>query len=159
MDLILRLLLVQLRSMQLFYHNCHNLTKGQAFFGDHPAFNDFYSEIEDQYDSVVERAIGLYHEPLDLSILLPAISKNLEMVLGDYNTPEDMLNGGLALEKELIKICDLVEDNPMATLGTKNLIAGIADSSEIRSYKLNQRLKKDQSELSPIMSKIDIPIK
>ena len=150
---------MQLRSMQVYYHNCHNLTKGQSFFGDHVSFNEFYSAVEEQYDSVAERAIGLYNEPLDLSILLPAISKNLEMVLGDYKTSDDMHKGGLELEKELMKICELVEENPMATLGTKNLTAGIADDSEIRSYKLNQRLKKPEAELAPIMSQTDIPAK
>jgi hypothetical protein len=159
MDLMLRLLLVQLRSMHLYFHNCHNLAKGPSFFGDHCAFNDFYSELDKEYDEAAERAVGLYNEPLDLSILLPAISKNLEMVLGDYKTPEDMHSGGLALEKELIKICDLIENSPLATLGLKELVGGIACHSEIRSYKLNQRLKKPEPELTPIMSQIDIPVK
>lgn len=148
MDQMLRLLLVQLRSMQLFYHNAHHLTKGSTFFSDHEAFSDFYKEIDGQYDSVAERAVGLYNEPLDLSILLPAISKNLEMVLADYQTPEDMYGGGIALEKELDKICDLIDSSPLATVGTKELINGIADSSEIRSYKLNQRLKNSKLPLS-----------
>lgn len=141
MDEILRLLLVQLRSMQLYYHNCHNLVKGKSFFADHEAFNEFYTQLDGQYDSVAERAVGLYNESLDLNIILPAINMNLQIVLKEYNNSEDMHTGGVLLEKELLKICSLVEKHPMATGGTKELVAGIADNAEVRLYKLNQRLK------------------
>ena len=151
MDEILRLLLVQLRSMQLYYHNAHNLTKGKTFFSDHAAFNEFYSELDGQYDSVAERAVGLYNEPLDLSIILPAINMNLQIVLKDYKSTQDMHKGGVLLEDELLKICSLVEVNPRATDGTKNLVADIADKAETRLYKLNQRLKEDSPLVSPLL--------
>jgi len=145
MDDMLRLLLVQLRSMHLYYHNCHNLTKGKSFFADHAAFNDFYSELDGQYDSVAERAVGLYNEPLDLTIILPAITANLQIVLKDYTNSEDMHKGGVLLENELLKICAFIDNNPMTTSGTKDLVTGIADNAEVRLYKLNQRLKEDTS--------------
>jgi len=140
MDLIFKLLIVQLRSMQLYYHNCHNLTSGPTFFADHENFNDFYSATESDYDSAAERAVGLFNESLDLNVILPAVQKNLEAV-SNYRDTRGMHSGGLVLEKELIKICEMIDKNPMASSGIRQLVGDMADKSEVRCYKLQQRLK------------------
>lgn len=141
MEMKFKLLIVQLRSMQLYYHNCHNLVKGPTFLPDHELFGEFYPALESDYDSAAERAIGLFNEPLDLNVILPAISKNLEAVLSNYNDNNSMLQGSVVLEHELLKIVNLIDSDPLSSPGVKQLVGDIADKSEARLYKLNQRLK------------------
>ena len=55
-------LVILLRAMQIYGHNTHNLVGRTPFFSDHEFFGSVYSELEGDYDSVVERSIGLYGE-------------------------------------------------------------------------------------------------
>jgi len=147
--------------MQLYYHNCHNLCYGTAFFADHKAFEKFYKECEDDYDAAAERAIGLYNEQLDLEVLLPAIAMNLKSLTRQYSNNTDMMyNDGMTLEKELQKICDTMDMNPKATSGIKQLVGTIGEHSEIRAYKLKQRMQmQEKPEQLPMDEKIQEALK
>jgi len=127
------------RAMQLFYHNCHNLCARVPFFTDHEAFAEFYSTLESTYDSVIERMLGL-----DVVIDLVVIQELAVAKLKSLSHPVDnagMFLIGLNLEKEM---CSIVEKlcSGQASQGVKNLLAGEADKSEVRQYKLKQRIKK-----------------
>jgi len=55
-------LLIQTRAMNLFYRHAHNTCGRVAFFADHGFFGDSYGALDDDYDSVAERLIGLTDE-------------------------------------------------------------------------------------------------
>ena len=131
-----------LRAMQIYSHNAHHLIKGNSFFGDHEFFGDVYLKLEDDFDSVAERIIGLFgEEPLNLQVMMVEVTKRLA------NCPstgvidiKDFFSYQLKLE---LSLCDLVRQILMknVTPGTEQLIGEICNQSEIRQYKLKQRLK------------------
>lgn len=127
-------LATQLRALQLFAHNAHNVASGPSCLADHSFLGDLYEAYADAYDSVVERAIGL-GESFDLAALQANAAKALD---GVAKTNEEAFEW--LLEQET-RLCAMIESlMPECTAGTQNLIAGIADESEVRQYKLKQRL-------------------
>ncbi len=120
--------------MQFYAHIAHNVLGGSTFFGDHEFLGSSYAAYEEDYDSLVERSIGLGEDP-DLVAIHKAAVKDLS-VPKDYKQCFKEL---LEYEKELCSLCE--EAAKEAPLGTNNLIAAIADKSEARQYKLSQRLK------------------
>ena len=118
-----------LRAMQLSYHKQHNLATGPSFSSDHQLFSDFYNDVEGDYDSFVEHAIGFgFDEVADPSEQLDSIKAALSL----DNT---------ALEEQLCALCDMVEEDPICTDGFEQLLGDICRHSEVRSYKLRQRSK------------------
>jgi len=133
-----------LRFLQLYAHICHNLVSGPTFFADHEFLGELYPAYEGEYDSVVERMIGLGMKPN-----LFAITKDAAAMLdrvGNKNINEAFKNL-LKIEKLL---CDVIEKevtpSPMAhphtnmKQGTIQMLGNIADASEVRQYKMNQRI-------------------
>ena len=123
---------IQLRAMQLYAHAAHNDVHGVAFFGDHEFLGELYSEYETQYDATVERMIGrnmvIDHNEIERganSIFL----KTNGMAFSDL----------VMMETELRRLIESVY--PTQTIGTQDLLATFADSSEQRTYKLGQRVR------------------
>lgn len=128
-----------LRSMQLYYHNCHNMTKGSSFVGDHNLFGELYPELENQYDSLVERIIGISDQPLNLFEMNSKsglLMKNLPQQMSN----DDMFRNGLNFEKQLIRLCEEIDKSGFSS-GTRQLVGDLANSAEMRVYKLKQRTK------------------
>lgn len=124
-----------LRTLQLYAHNAHNLSKGATFLADHPFLGDLYESYEEEYDSVVERAIG---EDLGIDLLKLQLeaSRGAKAKIVDA---EDAFTTILTMEKELCGLIAKAVDG--ASDGTQNLLQGIADNSLTRQYKIQQRLK------------------
>lgn len=127
---------IQLRALQLFAHNAHNLAKGDTFFADHEFLGELYAAYEGEYDSVVERMIGL-SGTADLAGINRAACEMATKISAD--TPSLNFTAIQAFEAALRSQIEIVM--PKATAGTQNLIAGIADNSEVRSYKISRRIK------------------
>ncbi len=128
---------VILRALQLYAHNAHNLAKGKTFLEDHELFGDFYAAYEKEYDSVVERMIGL-GQTVDLrAICQEACDLACGSALPSDN--EKALQTLLATEKSLVEDIEKVYED--GSCGTQNLLAQIADNSEARQYLLIRRLK------------------
>ena len=127
-----------LRAAQLTAHNFHNMTRGMSFFADHEFFGEVYGEYEGDYDAVVERCIGT-GEAIDLcEVTTNAAAKSSNYDCSDM-AADEMCAVLLGLEREIQ--AQATEANKGATLGTQNLLQGIADKSEMRVYKLRQRIK------------------
>lgn len=125
-----------LRALQLYAHNAHNLAKGKTFLEDHEFFGELYSAYEGEYDSIVERMIGLGEEP-DLNDITKQAAD--AATANEFKDNENAFSVLLVTEKEL---CSSIEkDMTDASNGTQNLLQGIADNSEMRQYKLKRRLK------------------
>lgn len=131
-------LLTQLRCMTLFYHDCHNNAFGSSFISDHNLFRDFYEGIESDYDSIAERILGLGEsEKISSYEILEPVKKllaKLSEVSGD-----NIFKASLTLEENLRTLLQDVDKK--ATIGTSNMLQNIADKSEVRTYKIKQRIK------------------
>ena len=134
----MKLLAIKYREAQLYAHAAHNLTSGQSFFSDHEFFGELYSTYESAYDSIIERMIGLGFKvsPLEFS-RIAAVNANDRTI----KSPEDMFKNIKALEEDIDDtIAMYLDDEESTTPGVRNLLEGLADESEIRQYKINQRL-------------------
>ena len=125
-----------LRAMQLYAHAAHNVaSKGKTFFEDHEEFSDYYDEYTKHYDEVVERIIGLTG-----TCDIQGITKAACDTMGEakLDTPEKAFSVLMASEKSLCKLA--AEANKTATLGTQDLLQKIANGSEVRQYRISQKL-------------------
>jgi len=127
-------LAIHLRAMQFLYHNFHHLVSGVSFFSDHKFFGNSYSEMESNYDSVVENIIG-FGSTIDLNTLQYDAVK----MMVDLSSDEDFFGSSLIAENQLQS---LIEDISKEQLyqGTINLIGAIAETSKSRIYKIKQRI-------------------
>ncbi len=135
-------LLILLRAMQLYSQNAHHLVKGMTFQQDHDFFGSVYDAIAVDYDSVVERIIGLFgEEHLQLQPILAAVVTKLS---GAPSTPVEnnkvFYEYQLQMEESLCKLCEQIIKAGVYP-GTEQLIGEIANQSEMRKYKIKQRLK------------------
>ena len=128
-----------LRYAQLTSHNLHNLVKGPMFLEYHEFFGEAYPAYEGDYDDVVERMIGLGQMPDLTEINKAAFNKVLANDAASMNA-EQMFGLLLSIEGDIQR--DAARFNEGASLGTQNLLQGIADKSEMRVYKIKQILKK-----------------
>lgn len=123
-----------LRYMQLTAHIGHNILGGKTFLQDHAFLADLYAAYEAHYDDIIERMIGL-----DEEVDLVDIQKESVSGLKSPKSYEACYKELLDCEAEL---CNMIEKLVKeSSQGTANLIQGIADESEVRQYKLKQRLK------------------
>lgn len=133
---------IQLRAMQLFYHQAHHLVHGDSFVGDHELFNKLYLELEDEYDVTAERVVSHYSpDHLNLAHILVGVSHILEQLpnLNEIST-EEIFELSLHLEKSLCGNCASTIQQGV-TEGTRQLLGDLCNHSEIRQYKLHQRIR------------------
>lgn len=133
-SILLAKLAVLLRRQQLASHNYHNAVTGQQFFQDHSFFGDLYAAYESAYDDIVERIIGTGPSPNLVLIQQRAVSELAPIP----DTAEGMYSELLQSEQELQSLCEQFEGK--ASMGTVNLVAGLADDSEVRCYKIKARI-------------------
>lgn len=129
---------ILLRALQFYAHSAHNLAKGSTFFEDHEFFGELYPAYESDYDSVVERMIGLEGLNGDADVC-DILKKACEIATEKNCQPSETAFATiLATEKNL---CREIDSAMMgASNGTQNLLQDIADRSEQRQYKLARKL-------------------
>ena len=130
---------IQLRAMQLFAHNGHNLVTGPTFFSDHEFLSKLYEGYTESYDSVVEKAIGTNY-----SIDLQTVTQEAAMKASLYPDEEmkvcsKIIGNLLSMENSLIAL--LNGANATATFGTQDLLQSLASEAESRKYLMLQRMK------------------
>lgn len=131
---------ILLNLLQSYSHNAHNLVKGPLFLQDHDFLGELYEGYQDDYDDVIERAIGL-NIPISLNkIRLEAVQMLTKLPESEQEN-KNYLKNILSLEKNL---CQTIEEylasNPVSE-GTKQLLGEICNKSEKRQYKIQQRIK------------------
>ena len=146
-------LAIQFRHLQFLAHNAHNETGGASFFSDHEFFGALYPDYEQAYDALIERMLGL-GEKFDIVGIHKAAVEKLEAEPNPEGYLMALLDGETELCKQIEAMCgheegteeESGEDDGDAyaskhpSQGTMNLLAGLADASEQRQYKLRQRL-------------------
>jgi DNA-binding ferritin-like protein len=138
-------LATQLRYMQFYAHNAHNVCQGDTFYSDHEELGDLYGVYTGLYDSVVERMIGL-GKPIDLVKVQVDAAKMLDGE-AEPKAFSAAFAGLLTCEQELCKL--ISEANEGASLGTQDLLQAMCNDAEVRQYKLQQRLSKSAASTPP----------
>lgn len=132
--------LAMLRMMNLYYHHLHNISNGKNFLSDHTLMAEFYEAADAAYDMLIERYIGLGNE-CSKGHLLQIITE-AHRVLESIPEEDDMENHlYYAINLEMLLRAELESACEGASRGTVNLLEGLMDESEVRTYKLNQRVK------------------
>lgn len=131
--------IIRLRVLQLYYHHCHNLVKGQSFFEDHAFFAASYAEVELQYDSLSEYCIAtLGTKAFDTELITKGIAKGLSGLKLNSMGADEMYSKALELEEELYS--DLTELDKGSPIGLRNMVGAFAELADVRKYKIKQRL-------------------
>lgn len=137
-------LLVALRAHQLLAHNYHHLCARVPFHQDHEFFGSVYTAADSDYDDVAERIVGLEGEAkLNLQPLMAAVVAKIGQS-PSVGVKENSVFYEVLLKGEM-DICAKVKiliDNKLVSRGTEQLIGDIANKSEVRQYKMKQRLKR-----------------
>ena len=123
-------LITTFRQAYLLAHHAHHSASGPTFLQDHEFLGSLYGAYEDAYDTLVERAIGLGSPVNEILVNKEAVAAYADCCR-DCKTTEDFLKQIQKTVKPLVT---------GATDGTANLLQGLADDSEARTYKLSQRL-------------------
>lgn len=135
-------IIVHLRAMQLYTHHAHNLCARIVFQQDHDFFGEVYSALDGEYDGVVERQIGLFGEDkLDLTAIIVQVHSKLKG-LPTVGVKENKVfyTQLLEMEKQLLSAIQAVINTGVSE-GTRQMLGDICDRSEVRQYKIKQRLK------------------
>ncbi len=127
-----------LRFMQFYAHICHNLTSGPTFYQDHAAFGGLYEDYETAYDGVVERCIGL-GLTINLFVITEKAGKLLAKKSDGASDPKAMFKSLLECEQKLCSHIDTLLGS--STEGTRQFLGNLCDESEVRRYRIGQRLK------------------
>lgn len=127
---------ILLRYLQLYAHQAHNLISGPTFFQDHEFLGELYPAYEEDYDAVIERSIGL-GKPINIQEVNQSAASSLPADKG--MNPKICFSSILSVEENLCRFIEKIVKG--YSEGTKQMLGNIADKSEVRQYKLKQRLK------------------
>lgn len=139
---MLYLLLIKLRALQLSAHFYHNVCAGESFFQDHAYFAGAYEKAEEDYDSIIERMIGIHEQVPSLTQILVDVALEVGEVSEEADNEtyfQDLLERKQNLIDEINRLAD--EQGHEMSEGVIQLIGNIADSEEVEVYKIKQRLK------------------
>ena len=131
-----------LRSMQIYSQNAHHLVKGTPFHSDHAFFGDVYNAVAEDFDDVAERIIGLYgEEHLNLQNMLQAVVAKL-VDAPSTGVPDNKVfyEYQLKMEDKLKSLIKQIIASGVSP-GVEQLIGEISNKSEMRCYKIKQRMK------------------
>jgi len=135
-------LLYLLRAMQIYSQSAHHLVKGTPFHSDHAFFGDTYESVGGDFDDVAERIVGLYgEEHLHLQNMLQSICGKLsDAPCCGVEDNEVFYKYQYKLEEKLKSLIKQIIASGVSP-GVEQLIGNIADKSEMRCYKIKQRVK------------------
>lgn len=134
----------QLQAMKMCYHNAHHIASRVGFFADHDSLGSFYGQLDSDFDDVMERSIGLYGtEVANLGVIMQGVAAKTATCPSNRATDNSALfSHGLQLETELVGLVEAICKSPECKESTKQLISEIGNKSEMRQYKIKQRIKK-----------------
>jgi hypothetical protein len=127
-------LTILFRTLNLYIHHAHNLTKGQTFHEDHAFFASLYEFADDAYDSFFERKIGTVSDDIDLCEIIKESYDLLEKMDKRY------YENALVLLDEGTNMIDEMSKDAKLSSGTVNLLQGLSDQMEVFIYKIKRKL-------------------
>ena len=138
----MRDILVHVRAMQFFGQTAHHLVARAPFHSDHKFFGEAYEAMSDAYDSVAERIIGLMgEEALKPQTLLLEVNEKIKMAPSTgVKENKVFYQFQLMMEQELCKRIAATIAGGVSP-GVEQLLGTLCDESEVRQYKIKQRIK------------------
>lgn len=142
----LSIILVHLRYLAMVHQTHHWTAKGDPFYGDHQLFDRLYEKVVEEVDSIGERAVGMGSEQ-NVNLALQVIQL-AELVRGSdvgqtVPAPNDLAKRSMEAERRFLKVIkdmyNSLREDGLNSLGTENLLQGIADTHEGHVYLLKQR--------------------
>ena len=143
-------LIAQLRSLEDFYKIAHWQCKNTVFYSDHLLLDRLSSEAGSRIDQVAEKAIGTSGNASIVN-LKDILKKEFVIIKNLSDSPSEnsrFFEDALRLEEQL-KVFVTTQE-PIQSLGVKNMLGDIADECEGRIYLLKQRLAKGQAPIMPM---------
>ena len=141
MEQNLFILACQLKLMNTIYHNFHNTVSGPCFIADHELLGGFYEEVDDDYDDVIERSVGLGLDGVaDIQSQMQQVASKITQLPKDLKS-EDMFVIASHLEDQLSQIIKHICYSEGVSPGVEQLIGEIDNKSDKRKYKIRQRIK------------------
>jgi DNA-binding ferritin-like protein len=144
----LSVLLAVARAITMLHQTHHWQARGDAYYGDHLLFDRLYNETLADIDTIAERVVGL--GGVELVNVSTQANQVCKLVCDTLNTgrsiprSQELVQSSLDAEELYLKIVEAckgrLELNGGLSYGTDNLLAGIADKIEGRTYLLKQRL-------------------
>lgn len=136
-------LLGKLRLMTMYYQTSHWQMKNPVFYGDHLLFDLLYEKVNKQIDKVAERAVGTTDETaVNLLAHVEVINQGAIKLPTECKENAQYFAAALVLEEELVEFLENFEATEGVSLGSKNLLADLADKHEEYIYLIKQRLAK-----------------
>lgn len=139
-------MLFNIKAMEVWFHGAHHVTGGVGFAGDHiNLYSKIYEDISDDFDSAVEKAIGLLNEDIACPI---SIMDGANKIVSSFETPcgrsaNEIAKIGLKIISEYIFILDEIynslKKSDSLTLGLDDFIMSMANDYEDIVYLLKQR--------------------
>lgn len=125
------------RFLLFFYQTTHWVTKGKPYYGDHLLFERLYNGVSEEIDGIGERAIGTTGN-LEVVALGTSLRKMLEM-LPTIQEMNNFFEIATNLEQGFIYLLEEIDKDERISVGTRDLLNGIASKHEEHIYLLKQR--------------------
>jgi hypothetical protein len=137
------------KSVEIWFHSAHHLTKGTGFSGDHVnLYGMIYTELQEEFDAASERVLGITNNE---KLLCPIQLTNLALEKLKQWPSTANLSGqdiGMAAHRIILEY-SLWENNfhshldglGLLTIGLDDMISSNASNHERYIYLLQQRSK------------------
>lgn len=134
-----------LRAIYLVMQQCHWMTSGIAFYGNHLLFERLYKATADHADLAAEKMIGLFgNDGLDIDLQVEYLNK----LLAKYSGGGTSLEVALRMEKDFLAFSkqayNTFEQEGEMTLGLDDMLMEIASKHEEACYLLKQALNEHE---------------
>jgi len=133
-----------LRALYMLHQANHWQSSGPNYYGDHQLFERLYTPIPEEIDGVAERAVGL---GAGAQVYAAQQSRVTDAILQRWaksapNGPAATVRAmvSLAAELDLLEQLDEALSVQGVSNGVQNLLQGIADKHESKTYLLQQQL-------------------
>jgi DNA-binding ferritin-like protein len=136
-------LAILLRALQFAAQHAHHVAARAVFNQDHEFLAEIYSKMDSDYDSTIERFIGLNSaEALDeQAVLAAAVQKCATYPVKAAKENKELFIACIAAIKEINAKIEMLCKAPGVTQGSVQMMGDFADKNEILLYKLKQRVK------------------
>lgn len=134
-------LLANLQALYAAHQSAHWRSKGDNFYGDHLMYQRMYEAIQGEIDSVAERLIATTNDEtiIDPAKMLAASTAALKTIVVAGDIASSMLIAEKTFLKHLCSIIEAMDQVGALSVGTENLLQGIADKHEEHIYLLTRR--------------------
>lgn len=141
----LGIILSSIHGLALMHQHNHWTSKATNYYGDHLLFERAYNTVQEDFDSVAERAIGMSAEILTEPSKILAGAHQFNKIMKQHCSSSEHAVISYEAEEffiDLIEVCmDSLEEQGLLTRGLEQMLGNIADKHEGLIYLFKQRLK------------------